>query len=54
MDTQLEEILKEIFMIKFAAALGVGPTIVKPYGYDLLISANEIEFTMELVEMDRL
>lgn len=48
----MKELLTEVFLVKFAAALGVGPQWVPLYGYDLVMNKSEAEFVMELCLTD--
>ena len=45
-----ERILKEVFAIKFASALKVGPEFHTTFGYDIIKLNNRFEFTMEICE----
>lgn len=42
----LNKHLKEIFILKFASVLGVGPQFYRNYGYDLIVLSNYAEFLM--------
>lgn len=39
--------ISEFFILKIASALQVGPFIHSPFGFDLIIYRNCIEFAME-------
>jgi serine/threonine protein kinase len=40
-------VLKEVVAFKIAEKIAAGPLLVKPFGFDLLIYLNCIEFAME-------
>ena len=46
-DLMDKSILKEVFMVKLASVLGVGPKFMSCYGYDLILADNKIEFLTE-------
>ena len=43
--------LKEIFMVKFASALGIGPLFHNDYLYDILVLKTHYEYLMERCEI---
>ena len=44
---QLTKIIKEVGFSKLLGLLDIGPQIVYPFGFDIIVSANCIEFAME-------
>ena len=50
---QIQKVYREVFLLKFADALGVGPKFYQLYGYDILeVAGKSMMFTMELCETD--
>ena len=50
---QVQKVYREVFLLKFADALGVGPKFYQLYGYDILeVAGKSMMFTMELCEID--
>lgn len=45
------QLLKEVFLVKFASALGVGPYYHRVYGYDILVMRDHQEFSMEKCDL---
>ena len=46
----LYSVMRELFLLNIASALGIGPKMRKIYGFDLVIYRNTIEFSMEFCE----
>ena len=50
---QIQKVYQEVFCLKFADALRVGPKFYQLYGYDVLeVAGKSMVFTMELCELD--
>ena len=45
-----QKISKEVFVTKFASALGIGPKFCRPFGYDIVFFGEFAEFAMEKCE----
>ena len=50
----IDIILKEVFMLKLASTLGVGPQFENIYGYDVIITKDTVEFAMEYCSTNKL
>lgn len=49
-DKKLSRSIRELFMAKLASALGVGPTVCQPFGYDGVVFKDGLEYAMEECE----
>jgi serine/threonine protein kinase len=47
------DVMKELFILRVASALRIGPRFDNIYGFDIILYRNAIEFSMEFCDSPR-